>query len=410
MHIIIVGGGYAGMIAAIRAKNKHNSVTILETNNKLGRKLLTTGSGRCNITNNKSNDNLIKLIHNGKFLYSTFSKLSVNTIINFYKENNLKLVEEVDNKMYPITQKASTVLKLLENKINELNIKVIYNTKVEDIIIKDNKVVKVISKNKEFLADHLILACGGLSYPKLGSDGSMHKILQSKGINIIKAYPVEASLFSSDKFIGEKVLLGISYQNISLKLFDKKKLKFKTIDDIIFTHKGLSGPAALKSSEHIYKLLENSKEVAIYLNFINDLNTDKLKIHLINNPSDKLYNFLSTYLKRRHIDYIYKVLDFDKNIYNSQISNKDLELLSKLIFNFKVNINKVEDIQKAFVSGGGVDLKEINPLNFTSKKYPNLSIIGELLDLHGPIGGYNLTIAFLSAYMAASYLNDDYSI
>lgn len=401
MKIVVIGGGPSGMMAAIKASKKHE-VILLERNNSLGKKLLVTGNRRCNITNNKQNHELVKMIENGRFMYSTFSVYSVDFIKEFFSKNNLPLIEESQNKMYPHTEKSIDVLNVLRRTLNDNLVDVRLNSYASNIIFENSKVKSVVVNDEEISCDHLIIATGGKSFPKLGSDGNMHKILSKNGVKITPLYPCEVSLISSDKIIKKHELVGLTLENVEIKVVSNKKTYFKATDSIIFTHKGISGPGALNSAQHVYKAQINQKPVFISIKLIKDLNQNQFTELLNQNLSVRIDKFINRFIQKRLTDFILNELDIDKLTNISQISNRKLEALFDLLFRFNIEIKGTDSLERAFVTGGGVSLQDIDSKTYQHRDISNLSIAGELLDLHGPIGGYNLTIAFLSGAMAGS--------
>lgn len=403
MKVAVIGGGPAGMMAAIKAAESGAEVTLFERNKNLGRKLLITGNRRCNLTNNKDSSELVKLINNGKFLYSSFANYDVNSIIKFFADNDLQLQEESDNKMYPVSNKSSDVLSTLEKVLIERNVSVSYNSLITSIELKDGLIESIVVNDKKEAFDHVIIATGGISFPNLGSDGLIHETLKNNNIKLTKLYPCEAALLSKDTFIRKADLAGISLSDVKISLYNnKKKLKHSSEGDLLFTHKGISGPVSLKVSEHVYKLLEKENNVNIQINLINSISQEDFIKVLKDNQNEKLINILKKYLVTRLAEFILNAIDLDKNIKVTEVSNAKLEDLYTMLFRFSMNITGVDNIKRAFVTGGGVSLKEIDSKTFKHKEIKNLSFAGEVLDLHGPIGGYNITIALITGMMAGS--------
>lgn len=404
MKTIVIGGGPSGMMAAINASQK-SEVILLERNDSLGKKLLITGNRRSNITNNKDNNQLVKLIENGRFLYSTFSKYSTKTIVDYFKNNGLQLIEENDNRMFPITEKASSILEVIMHDLEANNVEVRLNSMVTNIIIEQNEVKGVQVNNHQILdCDHLIIATGGITFPKLGSDGNMHRLLKSKNIKVTKLYPSEVAIYSNDEVITSLKLVGLSFDNVEITIKEGKKSLYKTNGPILFTHKGLSGPAILDCGQYVFKSLSKNKQPKLLINFIQSLNQNQFESILKSNLNETLSSIITQYIPKRLSEYIIDYLQLDKNSRVSQISNSKLEVLYNLLFRFEINLSNTDDISHAFVTGGGVDLKAIDSKTFKHKEINNLSICGELLDLHGPIGGYNLTIAILSGIVAGEQI------
>lgn len=393
MKYIVVGGGPSGMATAI-SLSKNHEVILIERNESLGKKLLMTGNGRCNILNNKNNQELIKHIHHGKFLYSALDEVNVSYLINFFEQSNVLLKEEDNGRMFPVSNKSKDILGALTSHLN--GVKIHLNTQVTDLIIEDNTIKGVMTSQGEMLADGVVMATGGLSYPMSGSDGVGHSILNNHKISITDCYPVETSLISHEAFIQDKILQGLTLNNIILNLKnDKNKLIYQTNGNLLFTHYGVSGPAVLKASEHVYHLLKKQPKVSLHCQLINNETRESLFEKMKNYPH-RVDKFLMDYLPKRMIVYLLDELKL-KDI--PVLSHKEIKKLIEHLFNFKIEIMDVMDIKKATVTGGGVSLKEVNPYNFESKRYRNLYMVGELLDCHGEIGGYNLTLSLVSGFV-----------
>lgn len=405
MKILVVGAGPAGMMAAIHAINNDNQVTIIEANGSLGKKLLLTGNGRCNIANNKPNYQLIKILHNGKFMTKILNNFDINFIHEFYANKGLDLVEEVDNKLYPITQKSASVLDVFKDYLNELNITVRYNSRLDNFKLENGKITSLIINGKTEYYDHIIFASGGLSFPNIGSDGHIHNLLKANNIKYSDNYPVEAPLFSNDKIVKDKELLGLSFKDVKLSLYSSQSAKIidSIRNDLIFTHKGLSGPGALILSETVYKLIEQNKSPYLAICFLNDLKQSKLA-EIIANSDQSIRNVLYDYLPKRLVNYMLNINNIDPHTHTKQVSNLNKEKLYEAIYRFKIQIDQVAPLKQAFITGGGISLDELSDESLVLHKITNLSLCGEMLDIHGPIGGYNLLIAQVSGAFAGSYV------
>lgn len=394
MKLIIVGGGPAGMMAAYQLMKDHE-VILLERNNSLGKKLLVTGNGRCNITNNKPTKELIKRIHHGKFLFSALSKFHPQAIISFFNENGVPLKEEDNQRMFPESDKAVDILKVFEEELNKITK---FNTKVIDLLIENDEIKGVITETGTILADRVIMATGGVSYGALGSDGLGHEILQKHGVEITDLYPVETSLISREPLD----LQGLTLKNKKVMVKDNhQKVVYSTTGDVLFTHFGLSGPAIMLCSEHVHHLLKVQESVSLECALISHYTQEAFFTQIVSQPAKKLTNVLSFYLPKRMVSFVLNLQGIDENALVRELSHKRVRQLIEALFHFKVEIHEVMDIKKAIVTGGGVSLDEVNPQNFASKRFKNLFMIGELLDLHGEMGGYNLTLALVSGYVCA---------
>ncbi len=378
--VFIIGGGPSGMMSAISAKihNKNFEVIILEANNSLGKKLLLTGGGRCNVTVNANDNDIVSHIpKNGKFLYSSLQNFSSKDIIDFFENNNCPLKEEEYSRIFPKSNKSSSILSALENKIVNLGIKVIYNSKVINI---NNKEKSVTTNSQKYHYDYLIIATGGITFTHTGSDGTGYELAKSIGHNITKLLPAEVPLVSNDSFIQDKTLQGLSFKDISLKVLNNKKILKELHHDLIFTHFGLSGPAALRASYYIQELLKVNSIVNLEIDFLPNLSLEELKTLTSINIPKRLNDHLET------------------------IATKEVTKLH-LIKKFPISVYSTRGFNVAFVTNGGINIKEIDPKTLKSKLDISVSFCGEIIDYNGFTGGYNLTAAFSTGYTAGKYLN-----
>lgn len=379
--IIIIGGGPSGMMAAISAKlnNPKEDVFLFERNNELGRKLKLTGGGRCNITANVSDEEVISNIpKNGKFIYSSLSNFDTKAIINFFEENNCKLKEEDHGRMFPVTNKAIDIVTTLEAKLKSIGVKIMFNMLVESITEK-----YVYTNNDKYTYDYLIIATGGITLPATGSDGSGHEFAKSFGHEITELLPAEVPLVSNDSFIQSKELQGLSFKDVELKIFnDKNKIKKTIKHDLLFTHFGISGPASLRASFEVINLLKKQNEVVIKIDFLSNYNNNDLLNNEVLEKALKEHeipNRLSAYIKN---------------------NTKTSEEFVKMLKEFSVNIYTTRGFKSAFVTNGGINLKEIDPKTFKSKINPKISFCGEVLDINAYTGGFNITSALSTGYTA----------
>ncbi|NLC96959.1 MAG: NAD(P)/FAD-dependent oxidoreductase [Erysipelotrichaceae bacterium] len=386
MKVIVIGGGPSGMMASISA-SKNNKVILLEKNNQLGIKLLMSGNGRCNLTNNKSVDEFINNCSKStRFMYYSLNKFSIKDLMNFFIERNCELIEEDNNKVFPKSNKASSILHVLENQMKENKVDIKLNHEVYDWIIKDNQILGVKTNMGNIYGDHFILTCGGKSFPKTGSNGFGYKLAKRVGHSLTKLYGTEVALVSNDKVIQDKYLMGLSLSNIKVGLIVDNKLKKQVQGDLIITHFGLSGPIILELSEEVVLNLRKNKKVQIKITTIENIEFYKKRL------KDNVKNLGP----RRWIDYL--VSNQERNM--EEISKKELLKINENLTDFRFNILDSLPIEKATVTAGGIKTNEIDSKTMKSLKVSNLSICGEIIDMHGPIGGYNLTLAFISGYIA----------
>ncbi len=384
LDVIVIGAGAAGLLFS-NVIDKNLNVLVLEKNKEAGKKLLITGGGRCNLTNNKENNLFLEEIkYNKKYLYSAIFKFGPKEVMKFFK---VPLKEEKENQIFPVSNSSYEILEfLLKNK----NCEIKYNSEVLSIS-KENNFFEVKTKEKTYTCKKLVIATGGSSFPALGSSGDNLKFAKMLNQKVTKIFPAETSVHLEKS----NNLAGTSFEKVVLS-FKKKTFE----GNLIYTHKGISGLSVMKASEHIY--LENIKEIKI--DYLPNINIENI---LNENQEQTLISVLKTLVSKKFASYILDINKIDHSKVIKVLNEKEME---KVIISLKASplqIKGVEDISKAYVTGGGIDLKDVNTKTFESKTVENLYFIGEALDLHGPVGGYNLTIAFSTAYSAAYYISEE---
>lgn len=414
-RVIVIGGGPAGMMAAITAKENNNEVLIIEKNNQLGKKLLITGKGRCNITSSLEIKDFIKNTPgNGKFLYSVYQKYTNKDIINFLKEQGIEVKEERGNRIFPITDKSVDVLKCFTKKIKELNIEVKYNIKVVEILTKNidgvTQIVGVKTDKETLDADKVILATGGKSYPLTGSTGDGYKLAEKLGHSITPIKPSLVPLEVYDK--NEcKQLQGLSLRNVAIRLKDLEKNKeiYDDFGEMLFTHFGVSGPTILSSSAHLvrYKNVEKlfqEKKIILEIDLKPALDSKKLNDRILRDfeefKNKQFKNSLDKLLPQKLIPIIIKRAEINPNKKVNEITKKEREKLIKTIKKFEIEIKGFRPIEEAIITSGGVNTKEINPKTMESKKVKGLYFAGEMIDVDAYTGGFNLQIAYSTGYVS----------
>ena len=411
MKVIVIGGGPAGMMSAISSAENGNDVTIIEKMQSLGRKLLITGKGRCNITSSLDMDEFIKNIPgNGMFLYSAFKNYTNQDIIKLLKEEGLEVKEERGNRIFPVTDKSLDVLKCFEKKLKSLNVNIILNTKVKEILVEDN-IVKGVKTEKEIInADKVILATGGKSYPLTGSTGDGYVMAQKLGHTVTKINPSLVPLETFDKETC-KNLQGLSLKNVQIELIDKNKNKviYEDFGEMLFTHFGVSGPTILSSSAHLvrYKNIQqlfNENKISLKIDFKPALSEEKLNDWILrdfNEEKNKIFrNSLDKLLPQKLIPTIIKISGIDPNKKVNEITKIERKNLVKLLKNFEITIKGFRSIDEAIITSGGIKIKEINPKTMESKIIKGLYFAGEIIDVDAYTGGFNLQIAYSTGYTA----------
>ncbi len=413
MKVIVIGGGPAGMMAAITSAESGNKVILLEKTERLGKKLLITGKGRCNITSSLPIEDFIQNTPgNGQFLHSCFKNYNNKDIIEFLKNQGIEVKEERGNRIFPITDKSIDVLECFKNRLKELNVEIKYNARVTEILPKnDNKKMQVKLENGTFLdAEKVILATGGKSYPLTGSTGDGYKIAEKLGHTITKTRPSLVPLECYDKEIC-KNLQGLSLRNINIEIknVENSKVIYEDFGEMLFTHFGVSGPIILSGSAHLvrYKnideLLKN-KKIILKIDLKPALSEEKLNERILRDFSElknkQFKNSLDKLLPQKLIPVIIKKSKINEEKRVNEITKQERKNLVKLLKNFELTISKFRPIEEAIITSGGINIKEINPKTMESKLVSGLYFAGEIIDVDSYTGGFNLQIAYSTGYTA----------
>ena len=414
MKVIVIGGGPAGILAAISSAKQGGKVTLLEKNNMIGKKLLITGKGRCNITSSLEMDEFIKNIPgNGKFLYSSFQNFTNTDIIDLLQKQGVKVKTERGNRVFPVSDKSIDVREALVRELQKNNVNIKLKSTVNEIVCKDNAVVGVKLQNGELLdAEKIILATGGKSYPQTGSTGDGYEFAKKLGHTITK---IRASLVpltaQNDSLKLCRDLQGLSLRNVAITILDIQNNK-KIYDDfgeMIFTHFGVSGPTILSGSSHLlrYKnaeeLLKNNK-IQLSIDFKPALSEEKLDNRILRDfeasKNKEIKNALFDLLPQKLIMPVIKLSNIDENKKVNSITKEERLKLVKLLKDFRITISGFKEIEDAIITAGGIDIKEINPKTMESKIVKGLYFAGEIIDVDAYTGGFNLQIAYSTGYTA----------
>ena len=403
MKIIVVGGGCSGVVAAINAKNKDNEVVILERNNTLLKKLLLTGNGRCNYFNETySIDNYHS--NNIDLVNDFISDKNITMSKEFF--DNLGIVPKIKNGYYyPYSNQAVSIKDILVNEVNRLGIKVIYDTYVEDIEKEDKFIIK--TNNEEYICDKLILSTGSFAYPKTGSDGHGYSILEKLGHTIIKPVPALVQLNANSKYL--KDWDGVR-SDVYLELFEDGEYLTKEEGEIQFTNYGISGICTFNLSHFISRGLEENKKYVVKINFVPFIKTlisPWLYEYANKNKEKDIYELLEGFLNKKLIPIILKESNIKSSKKYDELTKEEKIKLINSLRHFKVEITSTKGFDSSQVCNGGVSLDEININTMESKIVKDLYIIGELLDINGNCGGYNLTECWISAILSGKSIGED---
>ena len=399
MKVIVIGGGPAGMMAAITSAEQGNEVVLIEKNKVLGKKLSITGKGRCNITSSLNIDEFIKNTPgNGKFLFSAFNSFTNKDIIDFIENHGIKTKVERGNRVFPVTDKAQDVVNCFTKKLKELNVSISLNTLVKDILIdNDNKAIGVMTNNEKIKADKIILATGGKSYPLTGSTGDGYKFAKKLGHTITELKPSLVPLVTYEAEM-HKTLQGLSLKNVEIKLIDISKNKeiYNDFGEMLFTHFGY---------KNIKELLEN-KQIKLLIDFKPALSKEKLNQRILRDFEEEknksFKNSLDKLLPQKLIPEIINKSNIDPNKKVNSITKEERENLLSILKQFEVTIKDFRPIEDAIITAGGISIKEINPKTMESKIIKDLYFAGEIIDVDAYTGGFNLQIAYSTGYVAGN--------
>lgn len=402
--VIVIGAGPAGMMAAITAAKYGNEVILLESNEKVGKKLFITGKGRCNVTNSKDISEFFDFIPgNPHFLYSALYSYTNEDTINFFESQGIGLKSERGGRVFPSSDKSSDIIKGLLKELNNNKVDIRLNSKVTDIIYKNSLINGVkINNNYTLTADNYIIATGGVSYPLTGSTGDGLKFSKKVGHNITKLKGSLVPIELSNSWIGE--IMGLTLRNIGVSLYeeDKKKPLYKEQGEVLFTSYGISGPLALKASRYINEGLK----YYIFLDLKPALTLEELDLRVQKDfkkyINKEFKNSLDDLFPKKLIPIIISLSNINENKKVNEITKEERKSLVNLIKGIKLTIRKLRPIEEAIVTSGGVDTLEIDPSTMKSKLINNLSFAGEVIDIDAYTGGYNVQIALSTGYLAGS--------
>ncbi|MCR5746451.1 MAG: NAD(P)/FAD-dependent oxidoreductase [Lachnospiraceae bacterium] len=406
--VIVIGGGAAGMMAAIAAAETGKRVFIIEKNEKLGKKLFITGKGRCNLTNACSSEELFDhILSNKKFLYSAINGFSNYDVMAFFEELGVKIKTERGGRVFPVSDHSSDVIKGLENRLKTLNVDVMLNTSVKELLIKDGECLGVkTSKGSTLKAEKTIVATGGLSYPSTGSTGDGYRFAEKAGIKVTECYPGLVPFNAAGDLC--KRLQGLSLKNIEVEITrnEDNKTLYRGFGEILFTHFGISGPLILTASSEL-KSDEYEKKPVLHIDLKPALDHNELDKRIIRDfdkiPNKEFKNSLTELLPSKLIPVITDLSGIDPYKKVNSVTRQERLELGRLIKDLKLQIDSLRGFEEAVITRGGIDVKEIDPRSFESKKISNLYFAGEVLDTDAHTGGFNLQIAWSTGYAAGKH-------
>ena len=400
--VIVVGGGAAGMMACHAAAMCGHQVTLLEKNEKLGKKIYITGKGRCNLTNASDMEVLFaNVMSNRKFLYSAFYTFDNNQVIDLFEMNGMATKTERGNRVFPVSDHSSDVISTMAKVLKNDNVEVKLNTTVQSLIIKENKACGVIVNGKEISADNVILCTGGLSYPSTGSTGDGYEFAKKAGHRIVDCTPSLVPFNIREEWV--KDLQGLSLKNSAITIYDEKKKLYSDFGEMLFTHFGVSGPMILSASGNI-KAAEFAKPLKLVIDLKPAMTEEQLGKRILRdfdeNKNKQFRNSVSKLLPSKLIPIIIDLSGIDPDKKVNEISKEERNHFVHLLKNLTMTINGLRGWNEAIITKGGINVKDVNPSTMESKLVSNLFFAGEVLDLDAMTGGYNLQIAWSTGYLA----------
>ncbi|MCM8817477.1 MAG: NAD(P)/FAD-dependent oxidoreductase [Candidatus Omnitrophica bacterium] len=400
-QLVVIGAGPSGIMASISAAKSGKKVLLIDRNKAIGQKLLLAGAGRCNITNNIPIEEFFDKYHNGDFLRNAFYQFSNTDLMNFFSENGLELEIEKGSRVFPVTQSSHDVVKFLRQQLEKHKVQLWFRNRVVGIEKQQNGIFKIITKKAEIFSKSVILATGGKSYPETGSKGDGYKFARSLGHTIIKPVPVLCGINLKENWI--RAWQGISLKNVEIKAIVGGKIIGKEFGEAIFTHYGISGPAVLNLSRVIADM-KNPSGIKISIDFKPALDEKTLDIRLINefrkNSNKSLKNIMKNLLPENLIEEFLLMGTLSGNIKGNQITVEQRKIIISLLKNFILTFDSLRGFKEAIVTRGGVSIDEVNPKTMESKIVQGLFFAGEILDVDGKTGGFNLQAAFSTGFVA----------
>ena len=398
--VIIVGAGPAGIMAAITAAKSKKRVLLIEKLPQIGSKLKATGGGKCNLTNTLSYEDFIsKFGKNGRFMQDAIKTFFNSDLVDFFNSIGVKTHAPDGFRVFPISHQSISIVNALKNEIDRLQISTLLSTKVLDIMTRNDKVIGVKTNNGEFYSKKIILASGGLGYPKLGAQGDGYEMSQRLSHHITPTHPAMLPLKLKEGF---STCRADTISNVKMSIGFKKYKKLHANGDLIFTKEGIRGPVVLDFAREITPLLAQYEQVPIMVNFIKDLNQEKLYSLFKANPTKEIIEVLETLLPHNLCITLCKMAEIEPQSFYSKLDGYKKEALLSIVVATPLNVIGHSGFEQAMITRGGISLKEIDPKTMQSRLIEGLYFAGEVVDIDGPCGGYNLQWAFSSGFLAGS--------
>lgn len=405
MKTCIVGGGAAGMMAGVIAARNGDDVTLIEKNEKLGKKVYITGKGRCNLTNACEDEEFFNnVITNPKFLYSAYYGFTSSQVMDFFEELSLKIKIERGNRVFPESDHSSDVIGVLKRELNRLSVKILLNTKVTAIICENDKCLGVKTSKENIYADKVILATGGNSYKACGADGDTWRFADSLKIATKPAEPSLVPFVTREEFV--KDMQGLSLKNVSVSLYDDKKKIYDGFGEMLFTHFGVSGPLILSASTKV-KEAQYSKGLKLTIDLKPAMSEKELDERILKDfakyNNKQFINSLSDLLPAKMIPVIVSLSGIDERKQVNVVTKDERKRLVQLLKCLELTVIGNRGFDEAIITRGGISVKEINPGTMESKRISGLFFAGEMIDVDALTGGFNLQIAWSTGFLAAQH-------
>lgn len=407
--VLIVGGGAAGMFASIFAGRNGNEVHVFEQNEKLGKKLFITGKGRCNLTNASDMDTVFESVQrNKKFLYSAFYGFTNEDVMDFFEKAGMPIKIERGNRVFPVSDHSSDVIGALTREMKKVGVQIHLNQKVQNLIIVENKVTGIrLDGGEKIQADQVLIATGGISYQTTGSTGDGYQFAKDAGLEVKELSPSLVPLVTEEAFVPD--LQGLSLKNVEVTIYMNKKKLYQDFGEMLFTHYGVSGPLILSASSVINDQLRKQK-LLLTIDLKPALTVEQLDKRVLRefeeNRNKQFKNSIQSLFPTKLIPVMIEQSHIPPEKHVNEISKEERMKFIHLIKNFQITIIGTRDYNEAIITKGGVHIKEIDPSTMESKKIKDLYFIGEVLDLDALTGGFNLQIAWSTAYAAGNSIKD----